>query len=245
MQLSIGMLRIMTKVHTAFSHLTGAEAVAFSEPLCRTDEFQMYHEGQFEDIYRPLGGVAAIGAVHSNGENTYFNFALRTNNHRPLATTEAFARVYNERISGLRGRALHDPYAIHVGDHAKQVIMKEARLYGLQTIVALLLFRAAEDASAHTSMLIVPRSVMADAGATIDGSNTRAKNQHDKKTSVNTYKELGFLAGIAQMPPLSGVKDVLDAHPDIAGFLRLKRGPKRGRLKAEAREARKTVESKK
>lgn len=233
------------KVHTAFSHLTGAEAAAFSEPLCRPDEFQMYHDGRFEDIYRPLGGVAAIGAAHSDGEDIHFNFALRAGNDRPLATTEAFARAYNATISGLRGRALHNPYAAHVGDRAKRMIMKEARLYGMQTIAAFLLFHAADDASAHTSMLVIPRSVMTDTGKAIAALDKGPRSRRANETLVETCKEQGFLVGIAQMPPLSGVKDIIDARPDMAGFLRLKRGPKRGRLKAEAREARKAVESKK
>lgn len=217
-----------------FSHLTRAEAVAFSEPLCRTSEFQSYRDGHFEDIYQPLGEVAAIGAAHSDGKDVAFNFALRANNDRPLSTAKTFIDTYHEVISRLRGQALGNPYATHNSDIAKLSLLETGRLYRLRTIAAFLLFHDTTHTKARPALLVVPRNVIVESGAAIAGLDTSSKSQ-SKRVSIEENKTLGFLAGITYMPSLHGARAAIDKHPDIAGFLHLKRGPRRARLKSEER----------
>jgi hypothetical protein len=222
----------MTRVHTAFSHLAGTEAVAFSEPLCRTEEFQMYQDGQFEDIYRPLGSVAAIGAAHSDGNGIAFNFALSANNNYPFATAKTFVDGYHAVVSGLRSRAFGDPYKLYDSDRAKNMAMEVTALHGLKTIAAFLLFNP-EYKDVSDNLLIVPRNVIAETGHALGASDARLKAR-GRNTPQQAARQAGFLVAMAQLPPFAGVREVVSTYPEVAGLLHLPRGERRKLIRTEA-----------
>lgn len=248
---------------------TVAAAEALSEPFTQRNAFHVHlpKEVPTSEVITE-GNLIAIGSAYvDDSDEVGFEYAMHPLVAAPLSGAQEFADRYDKRLTSDHNQA--DLTVRTLGadglDNWKTWTIEYAKEAGLRTIGTYALFGAQRPAE-YAGVLLVPSTIVAELplkgreealesqkhpvfdalnrlmlGLAADVSADEVDKGMESIVRNEGQEKFGMFTATLHMPRIQALRKIIDAHPEINGFLSLPRKQKRELLRAETKAQRKRI----